>query len=67
MASSMGGQEYQCIQKSLVRSGFEMTSDRVGALDRGAVILSLEERINEKGITRVRFQQGCVLSQFGTA
>ena len=56
----MGGREYQCVQKSLVRSGFEMTSDRVGALDRGTVIVSLEERVNEKGITRVHFQQGCV-------
>ena len=53
-------QEYTCVQKSLVRQGFEMTTDRVGALERGTVIVALEERVNEKGVTRVHFDRGWV-------
>jgi hypothetical protein len=51
---------YTCCKKSQIRTGFEMDSDKAGVLTKGESIDALEERVNDDGITRVRFEKGWV-------
>lgn len=51
---------YTVVLKSVVRAGFEMDSEKVGIVKKGEEVLCYEERENEKGVTRVRFDRGWV-------
>ena len=46
--------------KSVVRAGFAMDSEKVGTIKKGEEVLCYEERENENGVTRVRFDRGWV-------
>eukprot|EP01050_Picozoa_sp_SAG11_P000310 SAG11_NODE_8_length_31217_cov_52.169677_12_plen_478_part_00 len=52
------GKRYRCAKRSVVRTGFEMDSDKVGIIERGDTLELLEKRVNEAGTTRVRFERG---------
>ena len=49
---------YRVAHKAVVRAGFEANSTHVGGLAPGDVFTPLEERLNEEGISRVRFAGG---------
>ena len=57
-AAKSGGTRYKATLNGLCREGFEMSTKKAGTLKKGEVITSLEERKNEKGVTRVRFDNG---------
>eukprot|EP01045_Picozoa_sp_COSAG04_P023655 COSAG04_NODE_2842_length_3494_cov_36.862739_4_plen_497_part_01 len=57
-AESIVGSKYEAIAKGAIRAGFELDSDKLGALKVGNVIEALEARKNDDGIMRVRFAQG---------
>lgn len=54
------GKRYVCKRRAVIRSHFEINSNKVGTLERDAVIDALEERSNEQGTVRVQFGQGWV-------
>ena len=45
-------------RRDRLRAGFELASDRLGALEPGEVITALETRVNGDGILRVRCSFG---------
>ena len=49
---------YVCKRRSVIRSGFEMDSDKAGTLEKGVIIAALEERVNDSGTVRIRFAGG---------
>ena len=50
---------YVCQERSVIRAGFEMQSEKVGVLEVGEEILCIEEQLNEEtGTVRVRFDKG---------
>eukprot|EP01044_Picomonas_judraskeda_P004067 COSAG03_NODE_350_length_8727_cov_145.845913_7_plen_889_part_00 len=51
---------YTVVLKSVVRAGFGMDSEKVGTVKKGEEVLCYEERENENGVTRVRFDRGWV-------
>ena len=51
---------YVCVQKTVVRSGFDMDSDEAGVLSVGSVITPQRKQVNENGIARIKFAQGWV-------
>ena len=64
--SGRSGVAYKALRKTLVRAGFEMGSKPLAKLDAGAEIVSLDERVTGKGVTRVRFARGWVsMAGFG--
>ena len=56
---------YKFCQKSQIRAGFDMASDKTGILAKGDIVDSFEERVNDAGTTRVRFAQGWVSMKAG--
>ena len=58
--ASSTGKRYVCKRRAVVRSGFEIGSEKSGTLERDVVIAVLEERANEQGTVRVRFNQGWI-------
>ena len=46
---------YQTLKETIVRAGFDRDSDLVMKLPAGKTVKVLEERLNEEGVTRVRF------------
>jgi len=58
--SASAATSYKCLQKSQIRAGFEMDSDKAGVMAVGDVIDVLEARINDKGVLRIRFSGGWV-------
>ena len=58
--------KYILRQRAVVRDGFEMTSKATGtSLKIGQTIVALETKVNEKGITRVRFESGWISEKAG--
>eukprot|EP01043_Picozoa_sp_COSAG02_P050047 COSAG02_NODE_5095_length_4636_cov_17.414371_1_plen_438_part_10 len=57
---------YVCKKRSVIRSGFDMDSDKAGVLDVGVVIAVVEEKENAKGTLRVHFEGGWVSKVTGT-
>lgn len=53
-----GGQRYKATLNGLCRVGFEMSTKKAGTLKKGVEIDGLEEKVNDKGVTRVRFDNG---------
>ena len=54
------------MQRAVVRSAFEMNSKAAGKpLKIGQVITALEAKVNEKGITRVRYEDGWISEKAG--
>jgi hypothetical protein len=51
---------YVCVKKTVIRSGFDMDSDKAGVLAVGAVIVPQRKQVNENGIARIKFSQGWV-------
>jgi hypothetical protein len=49
---------YKCCRQTAIRADFDQGSIRVGQLPAGAEIESLEERVTESGIQRIRFSSG---------
>ena len=49
---------YTCVQRSMIRSGYSMESDKVGILEIGDIVLVKETRVNEANTTRVSFERG---------
>ena len=64
-ASASAGTRYVCKRRAVIRSGFEITSGKVGTLERDTVIDALEERPNEQGTLRVHFSLGWVSKTTG--
>ena len=54
-APAKAGAQYKAVLNGLCREGFEMSTKKAGTLKKGEVITALEEKVNEKGVTRVRF------------
>ena len=54
------GRRWRVVLEAKIRSGFEQTSADRGMLEFGRVIEELESRVNEIGVTRVRFDRGWV-------
>ena len=46
---------YRCVRRTIVRESWESWSEKVGILEEGEEVKVLEERLNEEGVTRVRF------------
>lgn len=46
------------MQRSMIRSGYSMESEKVGILEIGDLVLVKETRINEANTTRVSFERG---------
>jgi hypothetical protein len=59
-AVKSGGTQYKATLNGLCREGFEMSTKKAGTLKKGETITALEERKNEKGVTRVRFDNGAL-------
>ena len=57
-AAVLAGQRYRLLDLAMLRAGFELASDRLGALEPGEVITALETRLNGDGILRVRCSFG---------
>ena len=57
---------YKAIVNGLTRQGFEMSTKKVGTLKKGSVIEALETRVNDKGVTRVRFDNGTIAGWVST-
>ena len=57
--------QYKVVKKSQARAGFEMDSDKAGVIAVGTVVDALERKINDKGIVRVRFNQGWISEKTG--
>ena len=57
-AAVLAGQRYRLLDLAMLRAGFELTSDTLGALEPGEVITALETRVNGDGILRVRCSFG---------
>ena len=57
-AKGKGGQRYKATLNGLCREGFEMSTKKAGTLKKGEEIDALEEKVNDKGVTRVRFDNG---------
>ena len=57
---------YVCKKRSVIRSGFDLDSDKAGVLEVGVVVAVIEERENAKGTTRVHFEGGWVSKVTGT-
>jgi hypothetical protein len=55
-----GGTRYEATLNGLCREGFEMSTKKAGTLKKGETITALEEKKNEKGVTRVRFDNGAL-------
>lgn len=53
-----GGQRYRVVEGALVRAGFEMSSRPVGQLLKGEGLLTLESRLTDARVQRVRFEGG---------
>jgi hypothetical protein len=51
---------YVCVKKTVIRSGFDMDSDKAGVLAVGSVIVPQRKQVNENGIARIKFSQGWV-------
>ena len=51
-------QRYTCVQRSMIRSGYSMESEKVGILEIGDVVFVKETRVNEANTTRVCFDRG---------
>lgn len=51
-------QRYTCVQRSMIRSGYSMESEKVGILEIGDIVLVKETRVNEANTTRVSFERG---------
>ena len=59
-ATQIAVASYTCRRRSQIRTSFELDSKRAGFLRKGESIEALEERVNDDGITRVRFEKGWV-------
>jgi len=61
-SSSDGGGDtaanYRAVVNGLVREGFQMNTKKTGTLKKGSEINALETRVNDQGVTRVRFDNG---------
>jgi len=57
--------QYRCVKKSQIRSGFEMDSAKAGVMAVGTELEALELRVNDKGVTRVRFSGGWLSEKTG--
>ena len=64
-AAQGAGWRYKALLKTVVRVGFEMTSRVAGKLEVGTEIVSLDQRVNSKGVTRVQFKSGWVSAVSG--
>ena len=49
---------YTCVQRSMIRAGYSMESEKVGILEIGDIVLVKETRVNEANTTRVSFERG---------
>lgn len=56
--SSSTAVKYTATVNGLVREGFAMTTKKAGTLKKGSTIESIETKVNDKGVTRVRFDNG---------
>lgn len=57
-ASASSAVKYKATVNGLVREGFAMTTKKAGTLRKGSIIEALETKVNDKGVTRVRFDNG---------
>ena len=64
-SSSAAVGQYRCVKKSQIRSGFEMDSAKAGVMAVGTELEALELRVNDKGVTRVRFSGGWLSEKTG--
>ena len=55
-----GPKEYACLNKTMVRAGASMTSERVGFLEVGQTIVVLSEQNDDAGLLRVQYSEGWV-------
>lgn len=56
--ANVGQRRYTVILAAKKRAGFDPTSQDLGIVHVGQVITELESRVNEQGITRVRYSDG---------
>ena len=54
----MEGKRYRCLRRSVIRAGFDMDSDKAGTLEKGTIVVALDQRANAQGTMRVRFAEG---------
>ena len=66
-AASSGGEptRYTIKLAAKIREGFEATSRDLGIAPIGQIITELESRVNDKGITRVRYDRGWLSKKTG--
>ena len=57
--------QYKVVKKSQARAGFEMDSEKAAVIAVGTVVDALERKLNDKGIVRVRFDQGWISEKTG--
>jgi hypothetical protein len=59
-STSVAEPHYSIVCKAMVSNGFAKDSSPLGGLEVGDVIKPIEERLNEQGVSRVRFGGGWV-------
>jgi hypothetical protein len=56
--ASLVGRKFTVVDDAVVRADFAMASELVGKLEPGATVVAIQAEVNERGVTRIHFNNG---------